>query len=138
MAGRIGVGDTVRIGQCAYGVHDGLTGTVERATETRHGDEGWWVRLDTRSDASLGQMCRALWVRRADVSSLTESLAGDPFSEMPTVACPKCGVEYEDMDGFGVLHCPSCGYCTHPSATGDGKGGYVCDLCGALRKGDEN
>ena len=40
-------------------------------------------------------------------------------------ACPRCGREQEDFDGFGVIHCRACGYCKHPSAY-DGK----CDICG--------
>lgn len=45
--------------------------------------------------------------------------------ETPESQCPKCGEWVEDLDGFGVLHHPACGYCSHPSRT-DG----VCDLCG--------
>lgn len=41
------------------------------------------------------------------------------------VSCPSCGAEQEDLDGFGVLFCPSCGYCTHVSVTG-----FICGLCG--------
>lgn len=41
------------------------------------------------------------------------------------MACPQCGAEQEDFDGFGVLACSACGYCTHPSRTGD-----ICGLCG--------
>lgn len=40
------------------------------------------------------------------------------------VRCPCCGVEHEDMDGFGVLTCEMCGYCSHPSVTGG-----RCDSC---------
>lgn len=39
--------------------------------------------------------------------------------------CPKCGKEYDDGDGFGVIYCHECGYCVHASYT-DGK----CDYCG--------
>ncbi len=46
-------------------------------------------------------------------------------AETPTAACPKCGAEQEDHDGFGVLRCEKCGYCTHASIDG-GK----CGLCG--------
>lgn len=42
-----------------------------------------------------------------------------------TSACPGCGAEYEDLDGFGVLHCRACGYCSHASITGG-----TCELCG--------
>jgi hypothetical protein len=45
--------------------------------------------------------------------------------DWPQVECPRCGAEQEDMDGFGVIYCESCGYCRHASATG-GK----CDICG--------
>jgi hypothetical protein len=41
------------------------------------------------------------------------------------VACPVCAVEQQDLDGFGVLHCFACGYCSHPS-----RDGGVCGLCG--------
>lgn len=43
----------------------------------------------------------------------------------PTMLCPRCGQQYDDLDGFGVLHCEHCGFCTHASMT-DGR----CDLCG--------
>ena len=43
------------------------------------------------------------------------------------IACPQCGAEQEDFDGFGVIHCEACGYCVHPSVT-DG----VCGICGAV------
>jgi ribosomal protein S27E len=41
------------------------------------------------------------------------------------VECPDCGDEQADYDGFGVLHCFKCGFCTHAAITGG-----VCDLCG--------
>lgn len=53
-----------------------------------------------------------------------ESVCGDTDDKLPLVACPKCGKVEEDFDGFGVLYCGACGYCTHP-AIQDG----VCDLC---------
>jgi hypothetical protein len=43
----------------------------------------------------------------------------------PVVACPQCGAERKDLDGFGVLHCDACGYCQHPSVNGT-----TCGLCG--------
>lgn len=43
----------------------------------------------------------------------------------PTMTCPKCSAVYDDHDGFGVLHCEKCGYCTHAVRTNG-----VCDLCG--------
>jgi hypothetical protein len=53
--------------------------------------------------------------------------AGTPNEEeaYPMVACPVCAVEQQDLDGFGVLHCFACGYCSHPS-----RDGGVCGLCG--------
>lgn len=51
----------------------------------------------------------------------------EPLDLSPMVPCPGCGAEYEDFDGFGVLHCNLCGYCAHPSIS-DG----VCDYCGKL------
>lgn len=45
-----------------------------------------------------------------------------------TMHCPKCGMEWDDYDGFGVLYCsPSwngCGYCKHASVM-DG----ICQFC---------
>lgn len=45
--------------------------------------------------------------------------------------CPKCGRGFEDRDGFGFIACRGrggCGYCTHPSLTGD-----RCDICKEVR-----
>jgi ribosomal protein L37AE/L43A len=53
----------------------------------------------------------------------------DPECAAP---CPRCGIEQEDLDGFGVLHCPACGYCQHPSATRV-DGVWRCDLCGQTK-----
>lgn len=51
--------------------------------------------------------------------------------EVPQTQCPRCGEWLDDLDGFGVLaHIPGCGYCSHPSGDGDGKGGYTCGICG--------
>lgn len=47
---------------------------------------------------------------------------------MPTMECPRCGVEMVDYDGFGVmahLGAGGCGYCRHASRS-DG----VCGYCG--------
>jgi hypothetical protein len=46
--------------------------------------------------------------------------------DVPQAQCPKCKQWQDDFDGFGVLHCEACGYCTHPSITNAG----VCELCG--------
>jgi len=47
--------------------------------------------------------------------------------DLPSVTCPRCGAEGEDLDGFGFVHCPACDYCTHPSRTGG-----VCEVCGEV------
>jgi hypothetical protein len=47
------------------------------------------------------------------------------MTEYPTMECPRCGDVTEDLDGFGPLICDRCGWCSHPSSTGD-----VCDACG--------
>ena len=46
---------------------------------------------------------------------------------MPTMICPKCGIETIDWDGFGVLFCVSCGYCAHAAQSGNP---MICDFCG--------
>jgi hypothetical protein len=48
--------------------------------------------------------------------------------DMPTMTCPQCKTEYTDYDGFGVLACAACGYCTHASRDGE-----ICTLCGDRR-----
>lgn len=45
--------------------------------------------------------------------------------EIVIIECPRCGAEQEDFDGFGVVHCEDCGYCTHPAATDN-----ICEICG--------
>ena len=50
----------------------------------------------------------------------------------PIVLCPQCGAEHEDMDGFGVLHCSDCGFCTHASQDEYPDGRIVCGLCGRI------
>lgn len=58
--------------------------------------------------------------------------------DMPTATCPRCKAEVEDFDGFGVLahikpaYPDGCGYCSHPSRDGDGKGNWVCGICGEV------
>lgn len=49
--------------------------------------------------------------------------------EQPKMNCPQCDLEYEDFDGFGILHCEKCGYCVHASISGD-----VCDYCEKIIK----
>jgi ribosomal protein L37AE/L43A len=58
-------------------------------------------------------------------------LAFDPCAPI-FIECPMCGAEQEDHDGFGVLFCPACKYCTHPSSDGDGNGNWVCGICGLV------
>ncbi len=61
----------------------------------------------------------AAWLRRQE----------EEEAEPVMVSCPHCGAEQEDLDGFGVLFCPKCGWCTHASIT-DGR----CGLCGEQRE----
>lgn len=39
--------------------------------------------------------------------------------------CPRCRRWMEDLDGFGVLFDPQCGYCQHADRYGG-----VCTACG--------
>jgi hypothetical protein len=48
--------------------------------------------------------------------------------EAPKSRCAKCGHWQDDLDGFGVQLCESCGYCQHPSMSGK-DGHWVCNLC---------
>ncbi len=43
---------------------------------------------------------------------------------LPESICPRCKAPQDDPDGFGVLGCDKCDFCTHPSASGG-----VCDVC---------
>ena len=45
--------------------------------------------------------------------------------DYPTISCPVCADVTTDLDGFGFMACAVCGYCTHPSRTGN-----VCGICG--------
>ena len=53
---------------------------------------------------------------------MEESLEMPP---VPMMQCPQCEEWMEDMDGYGCLAHDACGYCSHPSITGD-----TCDICG--------
>lgn len=49
--------------------------------------------------------------------------------------CPSCGEWVDNEDCMPVLaHVApmrnACGWCSHPSRDGDGKGGWVCGICG--------
>lgn len=65
--------------------------------------------------------------REREASALSDSAPAPAQEEeaLPVVFCPVCLTEQVDADGFGVLHCAQCGYCTHPSITGD-----ICGICG--------
>jgi hypothetical protein len=45
--------------------------------------------------------------------------------DLPIVRCPCCPATQTDYDGFGVLKCDECGWCSHASAQNG-----VCGLCG--------
>jgi hypothetical protein len=55
-------------------------------------------------------------------------------AEPPMMDCPRCGKEYKDFDGVGVVYCAppdGCGFCRHVARSGhDGK----CDYCGAYKE----
>jgi hypothetical protein len=78
----------------------------------------------------------AALVERADVNAERgEGLDAERESSSdapPMSDCPNCGQSQIDMDGFGVLRCESCGYCAHPSRTGN-----VCDICGDVESEDD-
>jgi hypothetical protein len=50
-------------------------------------------------------------------------------TEMPKMACPKCGALQDDFDGLSFSYCPACGYCSHPNGTVE-NGKMVCGICG--------
>lgn len=62
-----------------------------------------------------------------------------PDPDMPTMRCPRCLALHEDFDGFGFIahtkpaYADGCGWCSHPTRDGDGKGGMVCGICGDVR-----
>jgi hypothetical protein len=66
----------------------------------------------------------------------------EAMSDYDTVCCPKCrGGCYEDMDGFGFIHCTDCGYCTHPAADQNALSGkWYCGVCSSElpTRGDSN
>lgn len=55
------------------------------------------------------------------------------MDDYDTIACPKCGDEQKDMDGFGFIACvnPECGHCKHVAASRKADGKWYCDICGA-------
>jgi len=50
--------------------------------------------------------------------------------DMPEMTCPKCRPEEPDLDGFGMLACPACKWCSHPS-----RDGGRCNICGDEERG---
>lgn len=63
----------------------------------------------------------------AELSALADhwlATQGDAPPGSVLATCPKCKRANNDFDGFGVLKCDFCDYCTHPSITGS-----TCDLC---------
>lgn len=53
----------------------------------------------------------------------------DVPQDVPRTQCPQCLAWQDDLDGFGVLHCLACGYCTHASTATDVFGNETCGLC---------
>lgn len=47
------------------------------------------------------------------------------MSDLPEAICPRCGHREDDYDGFGMLACDECGWCSHPDRYGG-----VCGICG--------
>ncbi len=59
------------------------------------------------------------------------------------MACPRCGAEHEDLDGFGFIahtqpaYADGCGWCSHPSRDGiavNGMWEWTCGICGDVRR----
>lgn len=51
----------------------------------------------------------------------------------PRVECPKCFVVRPDYDGFGLMYCDACQWCTHAAWTGTGDT-MTCEFCGITQK----
>jgi hypothetical protein len=108
-------------------IYDGVTTGGEHSRPSRPRaaavdpapKQRWWAPWSERVHKRKGRMMSEKFTP-ADA-------AGTPNEEeaYPMVACPVCAVEQQDLDGFGVLHCFACGYCSHPS-----RDGGVCGLCG--------
>lgn len=67
-----------------------------------------------------------------------------PIDEtLPLMRCPRCHAAHPDYDGFGFIahtkpaYPDGCGWCSHPSRDGDGKGGMVCGICGDVESADD-
>jgi hypothetical protein len=83
---------------------------------------------DKLRDATDGGGALALMHLANAIRALPIPAAQAHEEAQPMVACPKCGREYQDFDGFGVVFCESCGYCRHFSRD-NGK----CNYCGNVR-----
>lgn len=77
----------------------------------------------------INEMLDSDWVDTTGERQIHSPIVVAEFDpdEAIMIACPQCGAEQQDFDGFGVVHCDACGYCAHLSATGG-----VCDICGNL------
>ena len=67
------------------------------------------------------RMCEWHTELEAAVKDLADICENDAEAQ-----CPCCG-NWQDDDGFGVLHCEACGYCAHSARTGG-----VCNICGTV------
>lgn len=74
----------------------------------------------------INEMLDSDWVDTTGKRQIHSPIVATEFDpdEAIMIACPQCGTEQQDFDGFGVVHCEACGYCVHPSSTGG-----VCDIC---------
>lgn len=99
----------------AYGTQ--LNGDGERKYIDKHGNE------QTMKTSNIGRNAKPTIT--PNVHRATTDAIADAWDETPIVACPQCGAEQEDFDGFGVVHCEACGYCIHPSCTNG-----ICGICG--------
>lgn len=101
----------------------GVEGSLEYIKNIRMQD--LWDALDPgeqRPDDSL--ILQALTHVENELASMVQQQS--IVHDGPVIVeCPQCGAEQEDYEGFGVLHCGTCGYCVHASAIGD-----ICDFCG--------
>ena len=50
-------------------------------------------------------------------------------TELPVTVCPNCSRKALDYDGFGLIHCQRCDWCSHPTRSYK-DGLWICDICG--------
>jgi hypothetical protein len=63
---------------------------------------------------------------------IVDAAGGSDDFEQPTMNCPRCGKEYHDFDGVGVIYCAppeGCGFCRHVARGGTPEG-MTCEFCG--------